>query len=110
MGTTAYLSPEAVTLQPPDPSFDLWSLALTLYEAATRTNPFAGRDTYDTIHRIGSVVGTDLADAVPGCSTELAAFFRLALSRARQNRPSTAVEFAAALRSLDLHGSLTRPS
>lgn len=100
VGTTAYLSPEAVALQPPDPSFDLWSLALTLYEAATRTNPFAGRDTYDTIHRIASAGAPDLADVLPGCPTGLAVFFRLALSRARQDRPSTALEFSAALRSL----------
>jgi hypothetical protein len=102
VGTTAYLSPEAVALQPPHPSFDLWSLALTLYEAATRTNPFAGRDTYDTLQRITSIEVPDLAQVLPGVPAGLAAFFRSALSRARQDRPTTALEFSAGLRALAL--------
>lgn len=96
-GTIAYMSPEAIALAAPDPSFDLWSLAVTLFEAATGTNPFAGTDVYDTIHRVTAEGAPDVCDVLPECPEGLARFFRLSLARQRDHRPATALEFAAAL-------------
>lgn len=39
-GTPAYASPEALLGEPPSPADDIWSLGVTLLEAATGTNPF----------------------------------------------------------------------
>jgi serine/threonine-protein kinase len=45
VGTASYLSPEAVSLHPPDHSFDLWALGVTLYEAISGGNPLGRADT-----------------------------------------------------------------
>jgi serine/threonine protein kinase len=39
VGTLAYMSPEALRGDPPDPSFDLWSVAVVLVEALTGCPP-----------------------------------------------------------------------
>ena len=100
VGTVAYMSPEAIAPDPPDPSFDLWSLGVTLFEAAAGTNPFAASDVNDTVHRITSEPVMDICDLFPECLAGLAQFFRLALARRREHRPSSAPEFAAALQRL----------
>jgi eukaryotic-like serine/threonine-protein kinase len=38
----AYASPEQLRAEPPDRRFDLWGLAVTLYEASTGVRPFNG--------------------------------------------------------------------
>ena len=44
VGTPLYLAPEALAGVPPHPSFDLWGLALVLYEALAGRNPFAAEN------------------------------------------------------------------
>ena len=55
VGTPLYLAPEALAGAKPQPSFDLWGLALALYEALAGRHPFAAAD-----------VGTVLAAAERG--------------------------------------------
>ena len=51
-GTPAYLSPEALRGDPPDPTFDLWSLALVMYESLTGRNPMISSTVLETVRMI----------------------------------------------------------
>lgn len=97
VGTPAYMSPEALAMTPPEPSFDLWSLSVSLFEATAGRHPFAAQNVYETVRRITVEGAPDLCDLVPDCRPGLARFFRLSLARERQHRPSSANEYAAAL-------------
>lgn len=99
-GTPLYMSPEAVRGYTPEPSFDLWSLAVVLYESVAGHHPF-GADTPD--HVFGLVARArvpDLRTAVPQCPDRVAAFFRRALHPQRDQRPRTARDFQAQLAAL----------
>jgi hypothetical protein len=100
LGTPAYMSPEALGLADPNTSFDIWSLAVTLFEAATGRHPFAGADVYETIRRVTHDGAPDPCDVMPDCPPGLAQFFRLSLARRPEHRPASAEEFGAALRRL----------
>jgi Protein kinase domain/GAF domain len=93
VGTPAYMSPEALARETPSPGFDLWSLAVLLFEAFAGVNPFRGETVLDTIGRVENLKELDLRVYMRGCSAELAAFFRTALARDRQQRPATADDF-----------------
>ncbi|MEO5897623.1 MAG: serine/threonine-protein kinase, partial [Vicinamibacterales bacterium] len=100
VGTVAYMSPEALAMAPPDSSFDLWSLAVSLFEAAAGCHPFAAPDTFQTVRLITVNGAPDLCDLLPGAPEGLARFFRMSLARRCEHRPATAQEFAAALERL----------
>jgi serine/threonine protein kinase len=51
-GTPAYLSPQVLSGSPPSVDDDLWSLAITLLEALTGTNPFRAATVAATIARV----------------------------------------------------------
>jgi protein kinase-like protein len=93
IGTPAYLSPEAVTGAEADPLFDLWSLALVLYEAVTGVNPFGGKSLDEVFDKIRRGAVPDIRTLAPACSAEIAAFFADALSVDRSRRPQRAAEF-----------------
>jgi tRNA A-37 threonylcarbamoyl transferase component Bud32 len=92
VGTPAYLPPEALTDAPPTPAFDLWALAVVLFETLVGRNPFAAatRDgTFANILRLD--LGPILEQAaLPPPVTNL---LERALSRDRARRPRTAAEF-----------------
>jgi hypothetical protein len=96
-GTLAYVSPEALTGAPVDPAFDLWSLAVVLYEAVTGLNPFSAAGIVETTSRIRASVVPPIRDYSPTCPPELAAFIHDALHPDRTRRPSTAREFRSLL-------------
>lgn len=99
VGTPLYMSPEALGGAEPDPSFDLWSLAVALWEAAAGRNPFESVYTpggHWTSHRPPpdpSELGTD-------CPPGLSAFLERALSPVRQRRPQSAREMRSSLQAL----------
>ena len=90
VGTPLYLAPEALAGTTPQPSFDLWGLALVLYEALAGNHPFAAAD-------VGSVLAAtergrvpDIRDYRPTCPAKLATFLGDALSLNQTRRPNTA--------------------
>ena len=99
IGTPAYMSAEAIALEPPDPSLDLWSLAVTMYEALTGTNPFRGPSVPETVKLVARGTVSDVRVLRPDCPPALAQFLTAALARNRYHRPQTAADFLSALQS-----------
>jgi serine/threonine-protein kinase len=100
VGTPLYLSPEAVAGQIPQPSFDLWSLSLVLYEALTGRHPFNGESVAQVIAKIQETRVPDVRDYRPDCPPELAALLRDSLSPVLVRRPATAAELRIRLQRL----------
>jgi hypothetical protein len=97
VGTAAYLPPEALTQRIADPAWDLWGLALVLYEAVTGVNPLLGSDLTETMGRISHAKIPDARRLAPGCPGPLATFFEHALSPHRGDRPRSTSAFRSAL-------------
>lgn len=97
VGTPMYMSPEAVRGALPDPSFDLWALAMVLYEAVAGVQPFRADDFSKTFELILAGDVPDVRTYQPGCPTGLAEFLTRALSRDRHRRPSSALAFRNSL-------------
>jgi Protein kinase domain len=101
-GTLAYLPPEAFSEAAPSPAFDLWALAVTLFEALTGANPFVSHSRRVTLRRIVRVDPTALClpFGVERCA--FSSFFHRALARPPKERFQTAREMGEALDPLDL--------
>jgi serine/threonine-protein kinase len=99
-GTVAYLSPEAVNGQAPDPSFDLWGVSIVLYEAIAGSNPIKGMTHAQAAHSLLFQQIPDIRDAAPSCPPELADFFRDALHLDPRRRPASGSALAQRLRAL----------
>ncbi|MEM9598797.1 MAG: serine/threonine-protein kinase, partial [Acidobacteriota bacterium] len=102
MGTVPYLSPEAASGARPEPSFDLWSLAVVLWEALTAKNLFLGRDWGAVLAEIRGGEVRSLRDHLPGCPEPLAAFFDDELALDRRRRSSSGREMWERLERLRL--------
>ncbi len=102
LGTPMYLSPEVVRGLPPDPSSDLWALAITLYQAICLRNPLASPTLLETLDRIARTSVVDIRTFAPDCPAPLAAFFQRALDSDITRRPPDAHAFKAALEALSI--------
>ncbi|MGD9903046.1 MAG: protein kinase [Vicinamibacterales bacterium] len=94
-GTPAYISPEVLDGAPPTPADDVWSLAVTLLEACTGTNPYRAATVASTVARVLSEPHRGAAAAAllpPEVGRTFARCFG-----PRAYRPSTADEFVLAL-------------
>lgn len=99
VGTLSYLSPEALAGETADPSFDLWSLAIVLYECLLGRKVFSG-DPKQVMARIKQGRVPELTQVLPEADEDLVDFFRTALHRNRARRPATALELKARLEAL----------
>jgi hypothetical protein len=100
VGTLAYLSPEAVSGQPADTSFDLWSLAAVLYECLLGRKIFSGGDVQQIMIRIRNGRVPDFAQVCPEHEALLGDFFRSALHKTISRRPASAREIRERLAAL----------
>jgi len=100
VGTPLYLSPEALAGLAPEPSFDLWSLSLVLYESYAGRHPLGGEAVIDVVRRIRRGAIPDVRDFRPDCPAAFAAFLNDALSLTATRRPATAAEMRTGLRGL----------
>jgi hypothetical protein len=91
-GTLSYLSPEALNGQRADASFDLWSLAIVLYESLLGRKVFGTGDVRQIMTRIRLGRVPDFAQVCPEYDGALGHFFRAALHRSVSRRPATALE------------------
>ena len=97
VGTPAYLPLEAYQSSQPGPGFDLWALAVTLYESLSGANPFRAPTPAETIERLLRETPVPLIDLRSDCPRDLSDLLTRALSRNRIDRPATAREFKVAL-------------
>ena len=99
-GTVAYLSPEAIKGDPPDPSFDLWGVSVVLFEAIAGVHPAKVGPDMPRISALVAEAVPDIRTLVPDCPTDVAAFFRELLHADPQRRPATGRVLARRLRAL----------
>ena len=92
VGTLSYLCPEALEGKTPDALFDLWSLAMVLYECLIGRKVFSSADPRQTATRIRNGLVPDLSQVSPEHGDEFADFFRVALNRHKNRRPANAQE------------------
>jgi serine/threonine-protein kinase len=71
VGTPAYLSPEQVLTQPADYRSDIFALGVLLYELASGTNPFVGRNVTATLARIVDHEPRPLSELQPNSVPDL---------------------------------------
>jgi serine/threonine protein kinase len=100
VGTPAYMSPEAINAESPAPAFDLWALAVVLYEALAGTRPFEGRDAHAVFASIVTGEFPDLRTLRGDCPYDVAQFFGRALAPDLASRPRDARALGAALSAL----------
>ena len=100
VGTPLYLAPEALAGSMPQPSFDLWGLALVLYEAVAGRHPFANDDVRTVLAAAERAHVPDIRDYRPTCPVGLAAFLSDALSRNITSRPESAGAMRSGLQRL----------
>jgi eukaryotic-like serine/threonine-protein kinase len=91
-GTLSYLSPEALNGEPPDASFDLWSLGVVLYECLLGRKIFTGGDSRQIMARIRNGRVPEFAQVLPRYEDALGDLFRRTLHKTRSRRPATAQE------------------
>jgi hypothetical protein len=100
-GTLVYMSPEAISGAVPEPAFDLWSLALVLYEALAGQNPFERENAETTRRAILDADLPDIRDLRPDCPPLIAGFFRCELSRNALDRAQTGKQFRFRMRAVE---------
>lgn len=99
VGTLSYLSPEALAGEPAEPSFDLWSLAIVLYECLLGRKVFGG-DAKQVMARIKQGRVPELSQVLPGADEELVDLFRTALHKNPARRLASARELREKLEAL----------
>ncbi len=92
-GTLCYFSPEALDDEPPDPSFDLWSLTVVLYEALTASNLFFRPRLKDMLRAIREAEVPELDSKIRDCPPNLAEFFELELNADKSLRSQNGREY-----------------
>lgn len=99
VGTLSYLSPEALAGEPAEPSFDLWSLSIVLYECLLGRKIFSG-DPKQVMARIKQGRVPELSQILPNADEGLAELFRTALHKNPARRPPTARDLREKLEAL----------
>jgi hypothetical protein len=102
VGTLSYLSPEALNGEPADTSFDLWSLAIVLYECLIGRKIFTGGDMQQLMNRIRHGRVPDFAQTCPEHEERLGELFRSALHKTITRRPASARELKERLMAVRL--------
>ena len=100
VGTPLYLAPEALAGVAPQPSFDLWGLALVLYEALAGRHPFAGADSAAVLAAVERARVPDIRDYRPTCPVGVATLLGAALAPSIAQRPASACALRSELNRL----------
>jgi serine/threonine-protein kinase len=95
VGTRGYMSPEQVRGSLAGPAWDLWALAVTMYEVLVGVHPFEGRPQFHGEERAATAF-TPVAACMPDASPGWQLFFEKALSMDPRARPQSAAAFLAA--------------
>ncbi len=96
-GKFAYLAPEQIRGEAPDPRLDVFTLGVVMYELLTGRPLFRGGNDAETLHRILTLEIPSPQAVRPEVPSELAAVALRALERDRDRRFPGAAAFADAL-------------
>jgi serine/threonine-protein kinase len=115
VGTLAYIPPEVLAGTPADARSDVYSLAVTLFEARTGALPFGPADGFPARSR-GRARARKLRSVAPGASPALERVLAKAMRERPSRRQQSAAELGAELRRVALpaagreaHGGRRRP-
>ena len=100
VGTPLYLAPEALAGVAPQPSFDLWGLALVIYEAIAGRHPFAAPNVDAVLNAAARGGIPDIRDYRSTCPAGVATFLHDSLSPLVTRRPESAGAMRSALHRL----------
>jgi len=98
VGTPYYMSPEQLMEQEVDARSDLFSFGVLLYQMATGTLPFTGKDIKVVFNKILNSAPLSLSQSNPGCPTELDRLIQKSLEKDRDIRYQTASDLRADLK------------
>ncbi|MFE3225047.1 protein kinase [Nocardia sp. NPDC059228] len=100
-GSPAYTAPEVLQGQAPDVTADVYSLAATLFCAATGHAVFERRSGEQLVAQFVRITRHPMPDLTgEGLPADLTGAIEAAMSRERSQRPGSAAEFGAALRDI----------
>ncbi|MBC7843141.1 MAG: protein kinase [Gemmatimonadaceae bacterium] len=99
MGTLAYLAPEQLRGERADHRSDLWALGVTLYEMLSGTRPFAGESHAAVMYAVLHAPQVPLASLVSDAPASLIALVDQLLAKSPADRPQSASQVEAMLRS-----------
>jgi tRNA A-37 threonylcarbamoyl transferase component Bud32/CHASE2 domain-containing sensor protein len=98
LGTPMYMSPEQLGAEVLTGSSDLFSLGVTLYELLTGEVPFKAENIAVLMTKITSEIAAPIARMRPGLTPSIDAVLARAMAKDPNNRFSSGVEMAIALR------------
>jgi serine/threonine protein kinase len=93
LGTPWYMAPEQLRGEDPDPSWDLWALAVIAFEMLSGSHPFASVTLARDLRTRESATDPRLGNLPHGCQQ----FFARALALDRAARPESPAVFLAEL-------------
>ncbi len=97
LGSPAYMAPELIGGKPLDNRTDLFALGIILYQLATGSLPFSGRNPHEVLTRIADADYPEPATVCPLVDDDLTAIIHRALAREPDDRFQTAQAFAVEL-------------
>jgi hypothetical protein len=91
LGTPWYMAPEQLRGEPPDPSWDLWALAVIAFEMLCAAHPFAS----PALPGDSSTIGLAKEGRLDHLPAAVQQFFALGLALDRTRRPQSPAAFVA---------------
>lgn len=107
-GTVRYMPPECLQSHTVDGRSDIYSLGVTLYEAACGESPFEGATVSEQVHSVLTRRPPPLADKAPDLPARLCDVIDQALAFSPEDRPVSAVELRERLEDVRSELSLSR--
>lgn len=97
LGSPAYMAPELINGQPIDARTDLFSISILLYQLATGTLPFSGRNPHEVLNRIADAEYAPPSAVCSLVDEDLEAILARGLARDPDERYQSARSLAADL-------------
>lgn len=97
IGSPAYMAPELISGRPLDQRTDLFSLGILLYQLATGTLPFSGRNPHEVLNRIADGDFPLPSSICPLVDRDLEAIIAVSLATSPDERYQSAETFAKEL-------------
>lgn len=97
IGSPAYMAPELISGKPLDQRTDLFSLGILLYQLATGTLPFSGRNPHEVLNRIADGDYPPPSSICPLVDRDLEAIIAVSLATSPDERFQSAQSFAKEL-------------